>query len=365
MNGITTQVHGHMHSVKRNSHLDPGAFDVLRESQDLGAYPTWLAEHGGDPRAELVHELEALRGGAWGRAERRAFFREILTYWSQANDEMQVTALRLDGAAVHSVDVLAEGKYESAPLANRLADRVQAYDRDVILPLAVQVEKELKKREESLLFIGRDFTPVYLVLHARGKIDRERLHLANVSRSVKDRALEGNMKGLRRLLERAGLERKKLAKRGLVCLDSSMKGKVPAAIFRALALGMDEKDAAKLLTRSHVLYVKSARTTGARIAEAAEERISDGRIAKEDVKSVTNEIERIDELKLTLPTEVKSYKDRRHKVFEWRPKALMMATDVTQEGRLVSARPETPSERINSLLGVLADQHLLRLAQEK
>jgi len=345
----------------------------LQEAQNTGAYPEWLlrqmAQEDSSPHIhrDIVSQLEILK--ALRIEERVEEFKWIGGYYSRSNQDFEPTSVKLREAIGYSDEELAKGDYRSEWIAERLLQRLKTYDQDVLVPILAQIRKTLEKDfpDTNLLFLGRDFCSVYLYILEEGVLNRDNLFMANVSRYVRDVALGGKIDELRIALEQVGLTKDRLLQKGLLVIDSCMKGKIPAVILKALASGMDEKEAYTFLTHSGVRYLKSSRNSGTPIDQLAKKTGVDGRLTKEHVQLLLEQLEMIEEFPIDYPSEVAEHVPRRHKLFEWRPKVACVAMGIDVDPKthrvfLASEDPKTPSEKILSLLGMYADMQLAKQA---
>ena len=350
------------------------AYRAIERAQSTNAYPEVLAAlAAGEDRVveDVARELALLR--QLPREARAREFDRLLRYWSRARekdvregkaeDPYEETALRLARATKHSLEELADGRYDPRRVAARIASACRRYDDEVIAPLATQILGEVARDfpREQVLFLGRDFTTIYLRALGTGALPRDRAHHACVSRNVRDACLAGGdaaLRDLRHALRLAGLCEGEAAHRGLVILDSSMKGKIPAVVLRAMVLDLSDEDAYRLLAGAHVRYVRSGRRRGDTIAEAARRAAGgSGALAPEARAEVLREIRRIEEFRgLRYAPEVAGHIPRRHKIFEWRPKSIQVAEGLEPGGDgFRSALPSTPAERAACALGLDLD----------
>jgi hypothetical protein len=351
-----------------------GFYQDFREAQDTGKYPELLnklAKKKGlqeQARSQIIENLEALKG--MSAAQRDAAFKEILFHWSKSNDVHKATPLALDKNAGLTVNQLIQGNYESSQVADNLIARVEEYERQVSIPVYDQVRTEIAKEfaDRDVLFLGRDFTPAQVWMANRIPKERDRYHMLNVSRAIKDEVEEhGKVKQMKALLEQAGLTKKRLLKQGLVFVDSSMAGKIPAAILKAAVSDMDGQEAYQFLKNVDVRYLKSSRKEGQPVSEAAEAMAQGGKLTQANLGKILERLEGIGEFKVTLPEPVKNYKGDKHHLAEHRPKVLSTTTgfEKTPYGvGLVSEVPKDPGNKIKSLLGLVADLTLVTTAQE-
>jgi len=348
----------------------------LQEAQNSGAYPQWLAtqmrleDESPHIHRDIAAELDVLK--ELRPDQRLEEFQWIGGYYSRSNQNFEPTSVKLDEAIGLSKEEIEKGTYQSTWIAQALLERLKTYDREIVVPIITQIRTSLEKNfpNTNLLFLGRDFCSVYLYIVEEGILDRDNLFMANVSRYVRDVALGGKFNELRAALEQIGLTKERLLEKGLLVVDSCMKGKIPAAILKSLALGMDEHEAYRFLTHSGVRYLKSSRKEGTPIAEMAAKTGVDGRLTRKHVQLLLEELEMIEEFKIDYPTEVAEHVPRRHKLFEWRPKVACVAMGIDVDpssGRvfLVSDDPKTPSEKILSLLGMYADMQLAKHAAQR
>lgn len=350
----------------------------LQEAFAEGEYPAWIQEEAKKEKTsphlvqEIAAQLDAMKG--LDEKQRTEEANWILRYYSRSNKEFEPTSLMLHEKIGCTEDDLAKGTYDSQDVAFRLVVALKDYDRAVILPILRQISHFLQANfyNTNVLFLGRDFCSTYLYLYEEGLLPRENLFLANVSRYVRDAANGGKLEELRLVLERIGLDRETLLEKGLLIADSCMQGKIPAVILRALSTPMSEQDRFRFLSRAHIRYLKSSRHEGQSISEkvyslaAAHEYEM---LNDEDLMTLlTKRIEMIKEFPVDYPQEVEEYIPRRHKLFEWRPKTALisMGIDVDEElgPRLVMAEPQTPSEHVLSLLGLIGDLQFAELAQK-
>ena len=356
------------------------AYRAIERAQATDAYPELLATIAAEAaagRADAVNEVARELGLllALSREDRAREFDRLLRYWSRAREKdvrdgkatepYEETALRLARATKHSLEELAEGRYDPRRVAERIVHACRRYDDEVIAPLSTQILAEVARDypREQILFLGRDFTTLYLRAIASGAIPRERARHACVSRNVRDGCLAGGddaLRALRSTLALGGLRPEVAARDGLVVLDSSMKGRIPAIVLHALAIDLDDEAAFALLTRSHVRYVRSGRRRGHTIAEAAAAIAEgSGRLTREQRAATLANVERIEEFRrLRYAPEVASHVPRRHKIFEWRPKSIQVAERVLPAGEgsgFWSTTPATPAERATCWLGLDLD----------
>ena len=353
---------------------------TLHEAFADGTYPEWL--HGeavheqNEPHiaADIARELEEIR--LLPSDQRLEEYNWIVRYYSRSNKSFEETSLRLYDYAGYSDQDIQTGTYDSVRLANGLLARLKEYDATCVVPVIQQVRDYLVRNfsNTNILFLGRDFCSTYLYIvnpasggTGSGGLDRKNLFLSNVSRYVRDVALGGSTTELRLVLERIGLTKSVLLQKGLLVADSCMQGKIPAIILKSLALGMDESERYRFLTRCDVRYLKSSRIQGRTIAEKTIE-IGKAKAAltEEDLNTIlAQRIERIEEFPITYPALVEEFVPRRHKIFEWRPKLslIAMGIEVDELGpRLVANEPTTPSEKVLSLLGLYGEIELMKAA---
>lgn len=348
----------------------------LQEAFANGTYPEWVdgevTREDVSPHIEdsITAGLEAMK--ALTPEKRMEEYNGIVRYYSRANKTFQETSLKLYDHLGCSEDDIRSGAYPSRSVAKAMLARLQDYDTQCIVPAVKQVRDELVKdfAESNVLFLGRDFTSAYLYiikgLTQNSALRRENLFLSNISRYVRDVALDGKTTELRLVLERLGLTKDKLVTQGLLIADTCMRGKIPAVIFKSLALGMNEEERFRFLTRCHIRYLKSARHEGLSVSEKARACGATGRLTDEDLDTIlAHRIERIPEFNIVFPEIVKEYLPRRHKIFEWRPKLSLISMGIAvdaQGARLIADEPKTLSERILSLLGLYGEIQFAKAA---
>lgn len=372
--------------------IDTEAYRSIERAQCEGTYPELLSRIAskvhGTVEGALVHELETIRH--LKPEERTDAFDRILRYWSRAKADriarktipdvsaFEETSLRLERAIKYTRTELQEGQFKPSVLGKRLMESCRQYDRRVTVPLTTQILDELKRDflGDNILFLGRDFTSLYLYAHASRILPPEEIFLANVSRNVRDGCLsdpsDEKLRELRVVLARCGLTAERLKQGQLVIVDTSMKGKIPAIIFRALALDMGDKEAFEFLTHCHIRYVRSGRREGKPLHLQALDvgEAMNGLLSKEERSALLTSVGKIEEFKeLRYPPQIASYIPRRHKIFEWRPKTLQVATGTQwgepgESAQFTSDLPTTPSERVMCLLGLMLDVQTLEMGAE-
>ena len=348
----------------------------LQEAFANGTYPEWVdgevTREDVSPHIEdgITAALEALK--SLTPEERMQEYNWIVRYYSRANKSFQETSLKLYDHLGCSEGDIQSSTYHSRSVAKSLLARLQDYDTQCIVPAVKQVRDELIKdfAESNVLFLGRDFASAYLYivkgLTQNNTLKRENLFLSNISRYVRDVALDGKTTELRLVLERLGLTKSKLLSQGLLVADTCMRGKIPAVIFKSLALGMNEEERFQFLNRCHIRYLKSARHEGLSVSEKAHACSATGRLTDEDLDTIlAHRIERIPEFNITFPSIMEEHLPRRHKIFEWRPKLSLISTGIVvdaQGPRLVTNEPKTLSEKILSLLGLYGEIQFAKAA---
>lgn len=362
-----------------SSPVSPG---TLHEAFANGLYPEWVdaeARKSLVPGFAPVHIYEGIASAldemkSLSPEQRMEDYNWIVRYYSRSNKSFEDTSLRLYEHAGVSEDEVRSGLYDSGKIALDLLERMQAYDKQVMVPIIEQVSVYLQEnfKEANVLFLGRDFASAYLYIVKQGVLKRENTFLCNVSRYVRDVALLGRAHELRLVLERLGLTKEVLLEKGLLIADSCMQGKIPAAIFKSLALPMTPEERYRFLTRCHIRYIKSSRNGEVNIAEKARKigavysrALKDGdpvtdALTDEDLETLlSTRIERIEEFPINYPSVVAEYVPRRHKLFEWRPKVALIAMGITVDPirgpHLIANDPVTPSERVLSFLGLYGE----------
>ena len=353
----------------------------LQDAQDSGQYVEWLAkaakkeEEKPSIRHKIVKELEALKKAT--PEERFDELNKVVRYYSKANKGFQETLIGLHELYLN--EMLKSGGYDSDKFADRLLKFVRRYELQVIAPIAKQIHRQLQTEfcSSLILFLGRDFTSIYTygmvgspIGDASCKINPttgDRFFMANISRDVRDAACSGKLEELKLLLKRVGLSKDRLVEKGLVITDAGKRGKIPAIVFKALVSDMDEYEAYKFLTHCHVRYMKSSNTKGTPLAGMAFKLGNNEKLSKKDIDTLLGEtkdipqgsnLEGIKEFKIDfamnkIMSDIEKASsmamvERRHKLFEWRPKVAMLATDIEMKkdvARLVSAPTNTPSEK--------------------
>lgn len=351
--------------------------ESLQESFANGTYPEWIdrevAREEVSPHIEddITAVFKAMK--TLTPEQRMEDYNWIVRYYSRSNKGFEETSLKLYDHIGCSEDDIRSGTYKSRSVAKALLARLRDYDAQCIVPVVKQVRDDLVKNftESNVLFLGRDFCSAYLYiikgLTAGGPLKRENLFLSNISRYVRDVALGGQTTELRLVLERLGLTKDVLLQKGLLVADSCMQGKIPAIIFKSLALNMNPEERYSFLTRCEIRYLKSSRTEGLTLAEKTA-KVGDAtkKLTDEDLDTIlAHRIQRITEFNITYPDLVKEYLPRRHKIFEWRPKLALISMGIivdAQGARLIADEPKTPSEKVLSLLGLYGEIQFAKAA---
>ncbi len=350
---------------------------IVRKSQDHGAYPEVLAELASSLskeslRSAIFHELELLR--KLSPEKRKQQFTNLLSYYSQKKGGYKTSAFDPQRFLTVTEDSLHAGTYESHALARELTDGMRAYDEHVVVPVLEQMQAELVEKYpgKHILFLGRDMTAGYLWMHQQGILSPDQLHLANISRKVKDAANYGHLDELRRFLKQVGIDQRTAAN-GLVIIDASKNGRIPAVVVRALCQGLDRKASYQMLKGSHVRYLKSARPGpgGTEFAEAVEQASSSGELSSGKVDDLLRDLSSsltIAEFDIQLPQGVAKYKGKMNQLFEHRPKPLPSATGFSHDKDgigLASTSAHEPMERILGILGFHGDIALYANAKKR
>ena len=343
----------------------------LQYALDHGLYSEWISECTityNEIFSGIASELELLK--TWPSDKKRldAFY-NLIRYYSQANKSYQETSLRMHSAIEVSERRLRKGEYDSGELAARFLANVERYDREVTVPLCEQIGQELRREfpNSHVLFLGRDFTPVYLFLTKKyGKSPL--YHMANVSRGVRDKAMDnGQMYDLKRFLEQLGLEKDSLINRGIVITDAGKRGRIPAAILRALTLDMSETEIYSFLRQAHIRYMKSTKLDrGDEVHRQVKELAKHNSVSQKNLEKLLppDGVRNIKEFQLDYPRQTKKFVGQRNKILEWRSKPIEVAIDIRPDG-LITKPPETPADRISLLLGLYADLSLANMAEGK
>lgn len=348
---------------------------ALQEAFANGTYPEWLEqeakreEHASHICSDIAYELECMK--SLTPEQRLEDYNWIVRYYSRSKTSFEGTSLNLHEATNCTEDDIREGNYSSIDVALRLMRKLREYDATTIVPIITQVREYITTHfaNHNILFLGRDFCSTYLYIVNEGILDRSNLFLCNVSRYVRDVAKGGQTTELRMVLERIGLTKEALLRKGLLIADSCMQGKIPAIILKSLALGMNPVEQYQFLTNCHVRYLKSSRTKGISVADQAKilgakhrEHDPDDETKYLDAIDIeellSDKLDKIEEFPIDYPAHVAEYIPRRHKLFEWRPKVskISMGIEVDELGpRLIAHPPVTPSEKVLSLLGLYGE----------
>jgi hypothetical protein len=315
--------------------------------------------------AAITEELEGLK--ARPAAERLEAFDRFGRYWSASAGRFQDGAVGLRAATRLTDDEIARGAYDGAAVARRLVAAMDAYDREVTIPILEQVVAALP-RDKPKLHLGRDFAPVYLWAVGAGVPEN---YLANVSRTIRDQ-LATDDAPLPPVLRRLGLLP---SAAGLFIGDSGKLGKIPAAVFRALIRPMTDPQRYRFLRESEILYLTSRRTGSHTIRSLAKAHAGGVKSLDADrADAALRELAssrgraRIPALSLepttpTLGADLERYHGRESKLLEWRPKLIPSSTgfDDGPDGPGFTLEHRAGAgERISSLLGFHADLSLVR-----
>ena len=364
--------------------------ESLQQAFANGTYPEWLArqalQESQSPHIlqDITRELEGMK--KLSPEQRMEDYNWIVRYYSRSNKGFEDTSLKLADHIGCPEEDIRSGAYDSESVASHLLLQLKEYDALCVVPIIKQVRDYLIQNfpNTNILFLGRDFCSAYLYIvndpvlgetvpEGINALKRENVFLSNISRYVRDVAIGGKATELRMVLERVGLTKDVLLKKGLLIADSCMQGKIPAIILKSLALGMNEMERLHFLTHSHVRYLKSSRTKGDTIAhKAAALAACNPGMGLRDVDLETllsDKLDMIEEFKVDYPAFVQEYYPRRHKLFEWRPKLALIAMgiEVGPEyggASLVANEPKTPSEKILSLMGLYGEIQFLKAARE-
>ena len=373
MSTHTTLVPTGFSTQQENDPPDTVAISTLQQAFADGTYPEWLEREAKREQNEphilkdIAKEFEEMK--LLSPEQRLEEYNWIVRYYSRSNKNFETTSLKLYDYTNCSEEDIQSGTYDSTRIAESLLARLKDYDATCVVPIVQQVREYLVRNfsNTNVLFLGRDFCSAYLYIVNEGVLDRNNLFLSNISRYVRDVALGGSTTELRLVLERIGLTKSVLLQKGLLVADSCMQGKIPAIILKSLAMGMEETERYRFLTRSNIRYLKSSRTDGLTIAEKTTQIGKDKEALSDDDLSLilAHRIERIEEFPVNYPQLVEEFVPRRHKVFEWRPKLslISMGIEVDELGpRLVANEPVTPSEKVLSLLGLYGEIELSKAA---
>ena len=349
-------------------------FGDIRRAQDTNRYYEYLRDNPVARKtieAAISAELAAIKKGSSGT--RNAAFDTFMRYWSAKKNGFQTGALRFYDRVGITEKEIRKGNFEPKEIAGRLVDAVQIYLHKVLAPVLAQVEGELRRDlgDKNLVFLGRDFTSAYLWARASGHLSKEQLFLINASRAVKDKInFSGKRSDGRRMLGQLGFDTA-AAKRGTAFLDSSMSGKIPAALLKAMVDKLKPEEIYQVLTRAEIRYVHTKRISGKTLPQLAKGSAGgDKKLTREAAMKVLDRVYNIPTFDLVMPPDpdgregkegIAKYEQRRkHKLFEWLPKALTTARDFSSGGKGLQYNvPNTPELRLRSLLGLYADLELL------
>jgi hypothetical protein len=359
-------------------------FHEVRKAQDSNTYFEYLQKNPVSRETiekAIAEELEAIKKGS--RYKRVPAFKSFMLYHSAAKGGYQTGALRFYDRVNISDREIDRGKFDPQRVAGRLVGAVETYLHRVLAPILAQVETELHRDllKKNLVFLGRDFTPAYLWARARGRIPKSQLFLINASRDIKDAiVVNGQRAKGRTMLGQLGFDTA-AAIQGTAFLDSSMSGKIPAALLRALVDKLKPEDIYKVLTRAEVRYIHTQPAGKPTLAQVAKARASGSKgsekLSQSAAKAVLNQSKNafnrvfdIPTFDFTLPPDpdglegkagiAKYEKRRKHKLFEWLPKMLTTARAFASDGKgLKYSVPSKPEERVKSLLGLYADLELI------
>ncbi len=342
------------------------------QAQNSNQYEDFLAqkiEPQGDAwmMAELVQELESLK--QLPAQDRMNQINELIFYYSEKHGRLKQSALQLDTSLGPLVQQMQSGTFSSQQVAQALLTHIKTYEKDVVFNILGQIETQIQREYPSQLIfcIGRDFTPGYLFFKSRGKIPAQRLFTLNVSRAIRDRINEGSIPEILEILAKIGITKDKAVANGVLFLDSSMSGKIPGSLMRALTSKMNPQERYQFFTRSAIRYLRAKDQGQQRFAELAKSlgQMS-GQINDEQMEAILKPVHRIDTWKIQLPQFVSQWDAKhQHNVFEHRPKFLQSAKDfgtINQATVIDSSVPQTPGEKIRSILGLMADMTQNQLA---
>jgi hypothetical protein len=339
-------------------------------AQDSGTYSELLnglrkkASTRESIRSEIIRELRKLQKLDGSKREKQAS--ELLFHYSKTHTKYKKTPLALDEKIGVSASDFQAGKFDPEKVTDNLLRATADYEKNVLIPMYKQIEKEIVRdfSDREILFLGRDFTPPQLFIQARNSVDPDKLHMANVSRAVMKEIQQDKIKPFWKLMDQIGLSREEMIRNGVLILDSSMTGDVPAAVLKGLVSGIEnEKDLYKFLSKSHVRFIESDNNGGRPIGKAVKEAARDGhRISQKDALRLVSNLTGIDTFDYRIPKGLEKFEGHAHNLIEHRPKFLTSPSgfsSTSSETRLVSPEPEGPGERVKSLLGLHADLELL------
>jgi hypothetical protein len=346
-------------------------YDEVVRAQNFGGYSEMLAGQAatrtnGELESALAAQLEKIRRLA--PAPREESFNQLLRYYSTRHQAYKDSAVSLVDSSGYSWSQLVAGEYDSPRLARNLMAGMSSYMHDVIAPILDQVEAELARDfpDRNILFIGRDFTEAYFYTKEGDKLRDSRLFTLNVSRAIRDAVNAGHVAELRAILERLGLDKDRLLSRGLVLIDSSMKGLIPKAILRAALSDMSETEAYVFLSRADIRYIKSRSQGSQTLPQLVATAGASGRLSRAAIEQILAQDFAIQTFRLRIPAPRANWDaDHLHNLFEHVPKPIesanRIAVDHQGQPYLDSPAPATPAARASTILGLTADLSLYQL----
>lgn len=333
-------------------------------AQDSGQYLDFVKkvspQEADELRVELVSVLKQIR--KLSANERRRELNLIFNYYSKSRDDFRTSALVLTRRTSLDFDDLVNGDWEPKKVAEKLIAAIGNYENTVTFSMLKKMEAELAREfpRANIFFLGRDMSVFDLWARQRGILNTQRLFTANISRMVRDAASNGQNADLVQLIRQLKLDKQALLKDGIVFIDSSMGGKIPAVTLAALMEGYTDRERYELLSKTHIRYLRSSQMEGESISQRAAQFRAQKAISAAQAQEILNE-------RAGIPVfEVGSEKGKYfvgdfepHNFFEHRPKFISSAVGMRRNGdgvvRTLSAMPTSLGDRVNSILGLLTD----------
>lgn len=338
------------------------------KAQDSGQYlqfvnglPSSTRE---DLKVELVQLLTQIRNQP--SSQLRTSLNTIFRYFSQSRNDFRTSALVLERRAKLYVDELVgTPTWDAATVADQLIKAVEAYEKSVTFPMLTEMERELAREfpRSNIFFLGRDMSVFDLWARQRGILNGSRMFTANISRRVRDAIAAGQVAELNQMVGQLNLTKESLLRDGIVFIDSSMGGKIPAVVLAALMQGYTDSERYQLLSKTHIRYLRSSSQDGKSIANrtAAYSRIQ--ALTAKEAQNILSE-------RAGIPVFQVGSEDGKyfvgdfepHNYFEHRMKFVSSAQGLTREGKLIrttSPIPTALADRVNSILGLMTDINIV------
>ncbi len=347
-------------------------YDNILIAQDNGGYSNILNKIQQDSKIdqkiehEIIFHLEEIK--KLPPKQRADEINEIFRYYSVSNEGFKDTPIGLINRVGGNLEEISTGNYESDKLGKAMIQGIKDYDKEITVPILQQVQKELVTDfpRQQVLFLGRDFAVGEVWMKGAEATQKDRFHMINASRMIRDQALNGKMTELVQLIKQSGVDKAEMIKNGIVIVDSSSGGKIPAAILEALCDDMIDEERFRFLTNSHIRYLKSSVQEGVPLDKRALAHANDGKISKQMAKDIVWDRQGIDIFKVPRPAGI-SIEFGMPNLAEHRPKVLTTAQDIVPaDGGRVSLKmpyPTTNGKKINSLLGLASDLQLSKLSK--